>query len=114
LFVVLAGLYAEHTGDIETLRELWPNIEAALNWIDGPGDPDHDGFVEYHRANDMGLIVLVRHFTPHVHSSQPRSEALRLGAGLNDLGALVLVGVRHMRRQVTALFVAIVWSHMLT
>ena len=30
LFVMLAGLYAEHTGDIETLRELWPNIEAAL------------------------------------------------------------------------------------
>ena len=30
LFVMLAGLYTEHTGDIETLRELWPNIEAAL------------------------------------------------------------------------------------
>jgi glycogen debranching enzyme len=36
LFVMLAGLYTEHTGDIETLRELWPNIEAALGWIDGP------------------------------------------------------------------------------
>ena len=30
LFVMLAGLYVEHTGDIETLRELWPNVEAAL------------------------------------------------------------------------------------
>jgi glycogen debranching enzyme len=56
LFVMLAGLYAEHTGDIETLRELWPNIEAALGWIDGPGDPDRDGFVEYHRANETGLV----------------------------------------------------------
>ena len=56
LFVMLAGLYAEHTGDIETLRELWPNIEAALGWIDGPGDPDGDGFVEYHRADEMGLV----------------------------------------------------------
>jgi len=56
LFVLLAGLYAEHTGDLETLRELWPNIEAALAWIDGPGDPDGDGFVEYHRADEKGLV----------------------------------------------------------
>jgi glycogen debranching enzyme len=56
LFVMLAGLYAEHTGDIATLRELWPNIEAALAWIDGPGDPDGDGFVEYHRAHENGLV----------------------------------------------------------
>jgi glycogen debranching enzyme len=56
LFVMLAGLYTEHTGDIETLRELWPNIEAALAWIDGPGDPDRDGFVEYHRADEHGLV----------------------------------------------------------
>jgi glycogen debranching enzyme len=56
LFVMLAGLYTEHTGDIETLRELWPSIEAALGWIDGPGDPDRDGFVEYHRANETGLV----------------------------------------------------------
>ena len=56
LFVMLAGLYFEHTGDIETLRQLWPNIEAALSWIDGAGDPDRDGFVEYHRADEQGLV----------------------------------------------------------
>jgi glycogen debranching enzyme len=55
LFVLLAGLYAEHTGDVETLRELWPNIEAALGWIDGPGDIDRDGFVEYRRSAETGL-----------------------------------------------------------
>jgi glycogen debranching enzyme len=55
LYVMLAGLYAEHTGDVETLRELWPNIEAALGWIDGPGDADGDGFVEYSRADENGL-----------------------------------------------------------
>jgi glycogen debranching enzyme len=55
LFVLLAGLYVERTGDNETIRELWPAIEAALQWIDGPGDPDGDGFVEYHRASDQGL-----------------------------------------------------------
>ena len=56
LFVMLAGLYAEHTGDLETLRELWPNVEAALGWIDGPGDRDGDGFVEYDRADENGLV----------------------------------------------------------
>jgi glycogen debranching enzyme len=55
LFVLLAGLYAERTGDLETIAELWPNIEAALGWIDGPGDPDGDGFIEYRRASEHGL-----------------------------------------------------------
>ncbi|MBR1202023.1 MULTISPECIES: amylo-alpha-1,6-glucosidase [unclassified Bradyrhizobium] len=55
LFVLLAGLYLERTGDLETLRELWPAVEAGLQWIDGPGDPDRDGFVEYQRATEEGL-----------------------------------------------------------
>jgi glycogen debranching enzyme len=55
LFVLLAGLYAERTGDDETVAALWPNIEAALAWIDGPGDADGDGFVEYYRATEKGL-----------------------------------------------------------
>jgi len=55
LFVLLAGLYAERTADDETIRSLWPSIEAALGWIDGPGDRDGDGFVEYYRATEEGL-----------------------------------------------------------
>ncbi|WP_291845748.1 amylo-alpha-1,6-glucosidase [Bradyrhizobium sp.] len=55
LFVLLAGLYVERTGDEETLAELWPAIEAALEWIDVSGDPDRDGFVEYRRATEQGL-----------------------------------------------------------
>jgi glycogen debranching enzyme len=55
LFVMLAGLYAERTGDDATIRELWPAIEAALAWIDGAGDPDGDGFIEYYRATEQGL-----------------------------------------------------------
>ncbi|MCP4616027.1 MAG: amylo-alpha-1,6-glucosidase [Bradyrhizobium sp.] len=55
LFVLLAGLYVERTGDEQLLAELWPAIEAALRWIDGPGDPDDDGFVEYRRASELGL-----------------------------------------------------------
>ncbi|WP_024518528.1 amylo-alpha-1,6-glucosidase [Bradyrhizobium sp. Tv2a-2] len=56
LFVLLAGLYVERTGDEETLTELWPAIEAALNWIDVSGDRDRDGFVEYQRATEKGLV----------------------------------------------------------
>ncbi|OKO70979.1 amylo-alpha-1,6-glucosidase [Bradyrhizobium sp. NAS96.2] len=55
LFVLLAGLYLQRTDDVETLRELWPAVEAGLQWIDGPGDPDRDGFVEYQRATEEGL-----------------------------------------------------------
>jgi glycogen debranching enzyme len=55
LFVLLAGLYAQRTGDLDTIEELWPAIDAALGWIDGPGDPDGDGFIEYKRASDQGL-----------------------------------------------------------
>jgi glycogen debranching enzyme len=55
LFVLLAGLYLERTGDVETIASLWPAIQAALDWIAGPGDPDGDGFVEYLRASEHGL-----------------------------------------------------------
>ena len=55
LFVMLAGLYAERTGDEATIDELWPAIEAALAWIEGPADRDGDGFVEYYRATEQGL-----------------------------------------------------------
>ncbi len=56
LFVMLAGAYYRHTGDLELARDLWPNVEAALAWIDGPADPDHDGFIEYARQQPTGLV----------------------------------------------------------
>ena len=55
LFVWLASAYFQRTGDMETIRELWPNIEAALAWIDKYGDRDGDGFVEYYRVSENGL-----------------------------------------------------------
>jgi glycogen debranching enzyme len=56
LFVLLAAAYYERTADLEFMREIWPNILAALEWIDVYGDPDHDGFVEYARQTDHGLV----------------------------------------------------------
>jgi glycogen debranching enzyme len=55
LFVVLAGLYLDRTGDLATVQELWPAVEAALGWIGGPADPDGDGFLEYYRMSEDGL-----------------------------------------------------------
>jgi glycogen debranching enzyme len=55
LFVMLAGAYLDRSGDMEALRALWPNIEAALSWIDTSGDRDGDGFVEYQRRTPQGL-----------------------------------------------------------
>ena len=56
LFILLAAAYHERTGDSEFLREIWPNILAALEWIDVYGDQDRDGFVEYARQTDHGLV----------------------------------------------------------
>ena len=56
LFVMLAGAYLDRTGDLDTVLELWPHIEAALHWIDTYGDRDGDGFVEYGRRNPEGLV----------------------------------------------------------
>ncbi|MBC9205448.1 amylo-alpha-1,6-glucosidase [Roseomonas aerophila] len=56
LFVMLAGAYLDRTGDIAALRRLWPNIEAALGWIEHSGDRDGDGFVEYQRRTPQGLV----------------------------------------------------------
>lgn len=55
LFIMLAGAYERTTGDREFIRELWPNIERALQWIDQYGDGDRDGFVEYRQKATDGL-----------------------------------------------------------
>jgi glycogen debranching enzyme len=55
LFVVLAGKYLKRTGDIILIEKIWPNIEAALEWIDLYGDEDKDGFIEYTRHCKNGL-----------------------------------------------------------
>ncbi|MBP0632719.1 amylo-alpha-1,6-glucosidase [Cupriavidus sp. AcVe19-1a] len=56
LFVLLAGAYLRRTGDIDTIRSLWPSIAAALRWISEYGDGDGDLFVEYGRQSPEGLI----------------------------------------------------------
>ena len=52
--VLLHGAY-RWTGDLDAVRELWPNALVALRWIDEHGDLDGDGYVEYRRRSPRGL-----------------------------------------------------------
>ena len=56
LFLILAGLYLDYTGDLDLLHHLRPHIDLALDWIDRYGDVDQDGFVEYAPHGDKGLV----------------------------------------------------------
>ena len=38
LFVVLAGAYAERTGDMAFVDELWPALQAAMGWVEDKAD----------------------------------------------------------------------------
>jgi glycogen debranching enzyme len=51
---VLHGAY-RWTGDLDAVRELWPNVLAGLEWIDEHGDLDGDGYVEYRKRSPKGL-----------------------------------------------------------
>jgi glycogen debranching enzyme len=56
LWLVLLHETWRWTGDQELVRELLPSAERALGWIDRHGDLDGDGFVEYVRTSDKGLV----------------------------------------------------------
>jgi glycogen debranching enzyme len=56
LFVMLAGAYARRTGDFGLIDEIWDALDAAMGWIEGAGDSNGDGLVDYARTNDKGLV----------------------------------------------------------
>jgi glycogen debranching enzyme len=56
LFVMLAAAYYDRTGDRAFIDGIWPHIGAALEWMRTSGDPDHDGFLDYARKTDAGLL----------------------------------------------------------
>jgi glycogen debranching enzyme len=55
LFVMLAGAYYRRTGDESFMESIWPNVVAALEWLERYGDADQDGFIEYQRHSASGL-----------------------------------------------------------
>lgn len=55
LFVGLACAYAERTGDMGFVEELWPTLLKAVGWIEQFGDSDGDGLIDYARGAASGL-----------------------------------------------------------
>ncbi|MBU8865650.1 amylo-alpha-1,6-glucosidase [Paenarthrobacter aromaticivorans] len=56
LFVTVLGEVGRWGFAAETISALLPHADRALEWIRDYGDKDGDGFVEYSRLNDRGLI----------------------------------------------------------
>jgi len=55
LFVILLAEYYRWTADIDFVRQLEPNLRAALDWMENYGDLDGDGFLEYETTSASGL-----------------------------------------------------------
>jgi glycogen debranching enzyme len=51
LFLILLDEYERWTGDRELVRSLEEPARAALGWIEGPGDQDGDGWLEYQKRS---------------------------------------------------------------
>jgi glycogen debranching enzyme len=56
LFVALFGEVSRWGFAADTISNLLPHVDRALDWILKYGDKDGDGFVEYERLSDRGLI----------------------------------------------------------
>jgi len=56
LFVMLLGELSRWGLGEETLRELLPHADRALAWMADYGDIDGDGYIEYQRTSERGLV----------------------------------------------------------
>ncbi len=56
LFVMLLGELRRWGLARDIVDGLMPSADAAMNWIEEYGDRDGDGYVEYQRASDRGLV----------------------------------------------------------
>ncbi|GIU97679.1 MAG: amylo-alpha-1,6-glucosidase [Actinomycetota bacterium] len=54
LFVLLVHELWRWGAPLEEIRALLPAVDAALGWMEGPGDPDGDGYLEYGPAGPNG------------------------------------------------------------
>ncbi|HTZ70909.1 MAG TPA: amylo-alpha-1,6-glucosidase, partial [Acetobacteraceae bacterium] len=126
LFVVLAGAYFARTGDVETIRKLWPHVEAAITWIDEFGDADGDGFVEYGRRTAEGLInqgwkdsfdsifhadsslargpIALSEVQAYVFAARRAAADMALALGFKARGATLSEQARVLREKVEAAF----------
>ena len=85
LWLILLGVTYDWTGDRGLLDRLWPNAMAALEWIDRYGDRDGDGFVEYERRSERGLLN---------QGWKDSSDAIRDRAGTQAVPPIALAEVQ--------------------
>lgn len=52
LFIMLASAYYERTGDLEFIKNLWPNLKNALDWLSSYGND----FIRYSKQSSDGLV----------------------------------------------------------
>ena len=101
LFLCLLCEHADWSGDLSLFRELRGEVDAMLGWIDGPGDRDGDGLLDYRRRAQAGLRnqgwkdsdegVLDEHgapLEPPVTLVEPQAYVLRAKRRLARLFAL--------------------------
>jgi glycogen debranching enzyme len=55
LFVMLVHELWRWGAPLTELEPLLPAVDAALDWMAGPGDPDGDGYIEYARRTEQSL-----------------------------------------------------------
>ena len=55
LFVMLAGAYEERTGERGLIDSIWPNLLAAVSWIESRLNRSVTGFLDYARGEQTGL-----------------------------------------------------------
>jgi glycogen debranching enzyme len=85
LWLILLGETFDWTGDRAMLDRLWPNALAALGWIDTYGDRDGDGFVEYERRSERGLLN---------QGWKDSSDAIRDRTGVESVPPIALAEVQ--------------------
>ncbi len=56
LFIWCYALTLQWTGDQEFFKELWPKVERGLDWAKNYGDQDGDGFIEFNRRSERGIL----------------------------------------------------------
>lgn len=126
LFVMLAGMYFERTGDLATVKALWPHVEAALGWIEGAGDADGDGFVEYPRRVGEGLVnqgwkdsadsvfhadgrdaegaIALCEVQGYAYAARLQAAKIAIGLGLEEEASRLLSDAKRLRQRFEAEF----------
>jgi glycogen debranching enzyme len=56
LFLITLAEYIRWSNDLPFLAQHWPHALAAARWLTDYGDRDGDGFIEYHKTSDKGLV----------------------------------------------------------